>query len=77
MPYDSAYRIYKDPESTIPDYAHAIKELGVEEGYIIGTVSSGSREAVGCEADLLKILLLSNALVIKLDEKFKENSNHD
>lgn len=75
MPYESACRIYNDPNSTVLDYAYAIKELGVEEGYIIGTVSSGTREAVGCEADLLKILLLGNALQIKLVEKVKKNND--
>ena len=75
MPYESALRIYNDPSSTISDYALAIKELGVEEGYIIGTVSVGVREAVGCEADILKILLLGNALQKKITEKFKGAAN--
>ena len=75
MPYESAYRIYHDPDSTILDYAYAIKELGFEEGYITGTVSAGARLAVGCEADFLKILLLGNALQKKLSEKYKVDTN--
>ena len=66
MPYDSAYEVLKNLASTTSECADAIEELGIQYGYILGTVSFGMRKDADAESDLVRIKVLIAALKFRI-----------
>jgi len=68
MPYDSAYEVLKSSTATASECADAIEELGIQYGYILGSVSFGIRKDADAETDLVRIKVLVAALKFRISE---------
>lgn len=73
MPYESAYEIFKNPNSTVSECVDAIEDLGTEYGYVLRSVALGSRQDTDAESDLIHIKILITDLKRRVVEAFKQS----
>ncbi len=69
MPYFQASELLKNPEASSEELLRALFDLGKEWGYITSSARQGLRE--NAEPDLIRIIVLSDMIIYRIQQKLK------
>lgn len=73
MPYTQAYDLLQNPNSNLIDLLHALEEMAMEYGYLLGLRKSGYRK--DCESDLIRTFIIIEALKSEIKQKYDRFNN--